>query len=155
MISKTVKYEDFNGETVEKVFHFHISKAELAELNYRPNGGTLADDLATVALDDTGIRDVLDIFKEIVTAAVGKKSEDGSRFIKDEDARGALLQTDAFSELLFDMLDKPEFAAKFIQGILPTSVQKDLNKSLGGRDVKELSREELLEKLNQTEKKND
>lgn len=154
MISKTVKYEDFNGNQVEQTYHFHISKAELADLNFQEDGGSLAESLATVAQNETGIREVLDIFKRIVVAAVGRKSEDGSRFSKSDDARSELMDTDAYSELLFEMLDNPDFASRFIQGILPSSVQKEIKKSMGGRDIKELSREELLAKLAETNEKN-
>lgn len=154
MISKTIKYEDFEGNEIEKTFHFHISKAELAELNIQEDGTTLADSIATITRSETGIREVLDIFKMVVTEAVGRRSEDGSRFAKSDDARSEFLDTDAYSELLFNMLDDPDFATRFIQGILPTSVQKEIQKSMGGRDVKDLSREELLAKLAETNEKN-
>lgn len=149
MITKTIKYEDFNGNAVEKMFHFHISKADLAELNYQEDGTSLADQIATVAQNDTGVREVLDIFKKVVVSAVGHKSEDGQRFVKSDEARSELVDTEAYSELLFEMIEKPEFAAKFIQGILPKDTQKQINESLGGRDIKDLSREELLARLNQ------
>lgn len=150
MISKTIKYEDFNGNEVKQTFHFHISKAELAELNYRKDGGSLAEDLATVAKNETGVREVLDIFKYIVEKSVGRKSEDGSRFVKSDDARSELLDTEAYSELLFGLLDDADEASKFIAGVLPTSVQKEIEKEMGGREMKELTREELLAKLAET-----
>lgn len=148
MISKTIKYEDFDGNEVEQTFHFHISKAELAELNYRKDGGSLAEDLATVAKNETGVREVLDIFKYIVEKSVGKK--DGKHFVKSQGAFAELFHTDAYSELLFGLLDDADEASKFIAGVLPNSIQKEIEQEMGGRGMKDLSREELLAKLAET-----
>lgn len=154
MISKTIKYEDFNGDQVEKTFHFHINKAELAEMNYEEGRASLVERMVEVSSETTNIREVLDIFKSIIVEAVGKRSEDGSRFIKNDDVRSELMDTEAYSELLFGMLDSPENAANFIQGMLPPSVQKEIDKSAGGKKVSELSREELLAKLKEVNDSN-
>ena len=149
MITKTVTYENFNGETVKKDFHFHISKHEMAELQFREDGSKLDEVLVEITKDDTKIHDVLQLFKDILGAAVGVKSADGERFIKSDDARSALFDTDAYSELLFEMLDKPEFASTFIQGMLPRDLQREY-KNVLGNDTSQLTREELLAKLEAT-----
>ena len=42
MLKKTITYEDFNGETVSEDFFFHLSKAELVELELSHQGGLSA-----------------------------------------------------------------------------------------------------------------
>ena len=42
MLKKTITYEDFNGETVSEDFFFHLSKAELVELEMSHTGGLSA-----------------------------------------------------------------------------------------------------------------
>lgn len=150
MIIQTVKYEDFNGNTVKKDFAFHLSKAEVSELKFREDGSDLVDVMRQIT-EEEDIRGILDMFKEIIRAAVGKRSEDGTRFTKTEDARSELFDTDAYSELLFTMLDKPDFAAKFITGMLPKDMQKDLKDSPVKQDM---SKEELLSKLKELEGQN-
>ncbi|TKW75037.1 MAG: hypothetical protein DI610_04900, partial [Staphylococcus hominis] len=147
MISKKIKYTDYNDNTVEETFHFHLNKAELTKMNFTEDGNSLVDMISEITEDNAGTRRVLNILEDIVRAAVGEKSEDGSRFIKNDDIRSKLFDTEAYSELFTDLLQHPERTAKFIQGILPKESQKEINKALNGDDVTNLSREELIARI--------
>lgn len=146
MIIKTVKFEDLNGKEIKRDFAFHLSKAEVAEIKFRKDGSDLNDVLLRIAQEEN-VRDILDMFKEIVVAAVGEKHEDGIRFVKNDRIRGELMESDAYSELLFEMIDDAKFAGDFIQGMLPSNMQKNVKTALGGKDGKDLTKEELIEKL--------
>lgn len=148
MISKKIKYTDYNDKTVEETFHFHLNKAELTKMNFTESGESLVDLISEISEDNAGTRRVLDILEQIIRASVGVKSEDGSRFIKNDDIRSKLFDTEAYSELFSELLQNPERTAKFIQGILPKESQKQLNKALNGDDVTKLSREELIARIN-------
>ena len=147
MITKSVKYEAPNGATVVKDFTFHLNKAEIAELQFREDGSTFDDIIIKISQDDTNVRAVLDIIKEIVVASIGRLSDDGEYFIKDEQAINALLQTDAYSELLFDLISSPESVALFVKGLLPKSLASEYDKTLNNTDLNNLTEEELKAKL--------
>ena len=128
MLQKTIKYEDYNGNQVSKDFWFHMNKADIAEFKYRKDGSDMVDVISRIMANEN-IRGILDILKEIARASVGRKSEDGSRFIKDDEARSELFDTDAYSELMYELLSDERNAADFIQGILPKDVAKQVEQT--------------------------
>lgn len=147
MIKQTVTYEDFEGNPVEKDFWFHLSKAEIAELQFSQENDTLSSMLESLGDDNVSAKQALAVFKEIVALAVGRRSDDGERFIKNDDIRNAFMQTDAYSELLFDMLQDPKKAVNFINNLMPKSVRSEIKKSYDGKDLAEMSEEELRQAL--------
>ena len=56
MITKTIKYFDFNDNEVEKEFSFHLSKAELTEFTFKEDGANLDEALIRMSDGDTSIR---------------------------------------------------------------------------------------------------
>lgn len=147
MITKTVKYFDFNDNEVEKEFSFHLSKAELTEFTFKEDGANLDEALIRMSDGDTSIREVLEMLKGILRKAVGQKSEDGARFVKNDEIRSDFFDTDAYSELLFELLDDATKASEFITGILPRDIRNEYKKTLGGDDLDSLSPEELRARL--------
>lgn len=147
MITKSVKYEDLEGNPVVKDFDFHLNKSEIAELQFREDGSTFDDVIIKISQDETNVRTVLNIIKEIVTVSVGRRSEDGKRFIKDDIALNDLVQTDAYSELLFDLISSPDSVAKFVKGLLPRELARDYDKTLNTDDLNNLTEDELKQKL--------
>lgn len=147
MISKKIKYVDYNDNPVEKDFYFHLNTAELTKMNFTEENKTLTDIILEIGEDVTGTRRVLDLLEEIVRASVGRKSADGSRFVKNDDVRSELFDTEAYSVLFQELLENPEKTAEFIKGIMPRDAQKKVNKALKSDDITSLSREELMERI--------
>lgn len=147
MITKSVKYEDLDGNIVTKDFDFHLNKSEIAELQFREDGSSFDDVIIKISQDETNVRAVLDIIKEIVVASIGRRSEDGRHFIKDDLAVNDLIQTDAYSELLFELISSPETVATFVKGLLPSSLAKDYEKTLSSDDLNNMTEEDLKKKL--------
>src|SRR5699024_12377364 len=133
MISKKVKYEDYNGETVEKTFHFHLNKSELTKFEYQEDGTRFSDILQTIGDDNVSVRQIIDIVEEIFQKSVGEKSEDGRRFIKNGEVRSELFDTEAYGELLSELLSDPQGFASFIQGRMPKDAQRQIEKTLPQR----------------------
>lgn len=121
MIKKEIKYKNFSGETVTEEFHFHLSKADLMTLNLGGGDLLLSERLATVDKTPEGAREVLWIFQRIVESSVGRASEDGRGFIKNERYSRDLLQTDAYSYLLVELVNNPTSAKEFLEGVLPST----------------------------------
>lgn len=147
MITKTINYIDFEENEVKATFDFHLSKAEIAELNFLEDGRTLDEVLVTMSKDSTNIRTVMNLLKDILRAAVGKKSDDGKRFVKNDEVRSELFDTDAYSELLIEIMSDPKAAAEFITGVLPRDLRTEYKKTLGGKNLEDMSADELRQQL--------
>lgn len=151
MIKHTVNYTNFNDEKVSKDFWFHLSKADIAEIQFQDEDRPLSDLLEELGEDGITAKKSLEIFKSILAKAVGKRSEDGERFIKNDDVRSWFFDTDAYSELLFSMIDNPTLAAKLINGMMPKDMQDNIKKATKGRDLNDMTPEELREALKKVE----
>lgn len=125
MLKKDITYENFDGEQVTETFHFHLSKAEIAELEVSHEGG-LSDYLVKLANARDG-GEILANMKALVGAAVGRRSPDGKRFIKDDEARAAFFETDAWSEFFMSTLINAKEAAAFMRAIVPSDLAAKLD----------------------------
>ncbi len=129
MITKTIKYNDYNGVEREENFLFNLSKAELMEMELGVTGGLGETIKKIIATQDTP--SIIKIFKELVLKAYGEKSADGKRFIKVDDngvpLSKAFSETEAYSILFMELANNAEEAAKFVAGIVPKDI--DLSKA--------------------------
>ncbi len=119
MLKKTITYEDWNGKTRTEDFYFNLTRTEIAELEYGLGlGKSLTDTLQTIVdNDDTAM--VIKVVKELLLSAYGMKSEDGRRFIKNQEVREAFEQNPAFDTIYMSLATDPEYAVDFLLGIIP------------------------------------
>jgi len=117
VIKKSVTYEDFNGEEVTEEFAFHISKAELVEMEAERRGG-LAAYLQHIVDSNDGAA-IINAFKDLLTRSIGKVSVDGRRFEKNEEIRNDFIQSPAYSVLFMELATDADKAAEFVNGIIP------------------------------------
>jgi hypothetical protein len=133
VLKKTITYEDFNGETVSEDFFFHLSKAELIELEMSHEGGLSASLQRIVdAKDGKGI---IEEFKNIILSAYGKRSEDGKRFVKNQLLREEFESTEAYSALFVELVTDTDAAVEFINGVVPANMIEEAAK-LASTDLK-------------------
>lgn len=123
MLKKTITYEDFNEETVSEDFFFHLSKAELVELEMSHEGGLSASLQRIVESKDT--KAVIAEFKNIILGAYGKKSDDGRRFIKNQSLREEFESSEAYSTLFMELVTDTDAAIEFINGIIPKGMVEE------------------------------
>jgi hypothetical protein len=126
MLKKTIKYEDFDGNEVEETYYFHLSKAELVELEMSHEGG-LHDYLQRIVDSNDG-KAVIAEFKNLILAAYGERSDDGKRFIKSQEMRDEFASTEAYSTLFMELCVDADKAAEFINGMVPAGLEKDVAK---------------------------
>jgi hypothetical protein len=133
VLKKTITYEDFNGDTVSEDFFFHLSKAELIELEMSHEGGLSASLQRIVdAKDGKGI---IEEFKNIILSAYGKRSEDGKRFVKNQLLREEFESTEAYSALFVELVTDTDAAVEFINGVVPANMIEEAAK-LASTDLK-------------------
>lgn len=124
MIKKTITYTDYNEVERTEDFYFNLTKAEIMEMELSTTGGMAEMIKKIVATKDQPA--IIKIFKDLVLKAYGEKSADGKRFIKSEEITTAFSQTEAYSILFMELATDADAAAKFVNGIIPADVAKQL-----------------------------
>lgn len=124
MLKKSITFKDLDGNTLTEDFYFNLNKAEIAEMELSQQGG-LSEYLKKITAENDGAK-LVAMFKELIQKSVGKRSEDGRRFIKDQDVVNDFMQTDAYSELFVELATKADAAAEFIKGIVPADMEAQI-----------------------------
>ena len=156
MLKKTITYQDFNGDEVSEDFFFHLSKAELVEMELSHEDG-LSEALQRIIAAKDG-KGIVTEFKNIILSAYGKRSSDGKRFVKNADVREEFESSEAYSTLFMELVTDTDAAIEFINGIVPSGLAEDAAKVTGAdlevvkpkptviskTDIATMSREEII-----------
>lgn len=126
MLKKTVTFTDYNGTERTQDFYFHLSKAEITEMEMSTVGG-LAEMIQNVVKAQDA-PSIIKIFKDLVLKSYGVKSPDGLRFIKSEELSTSFSQTEAYSQIFMELATDADAAAKFVNGIIPDDVAAEVSK---------------------------
>lgn len=120
MLKKTITYVDYDGNNRTEDFFFNISKAELTMMEASKTGG-MRQYLERIIQTQDNVA-IMEMFRDIIHKAYGEKAPDGRRFIKSEDLSLGFEQTEAYSELIMELLGDAGKASEFINAILPADV---------------------------------
>lgn len=129
MLKKTITYTDFNGVQHTEDFYFNLTKAELADIQMSENEGF--DQKLKGIIDAKDNKSIYEIFKYFLHKSYGEKSADGKRFMKNDPTTGAplyiaFMETEAYSELFFELVQSDESMAAFINGIMPKEISEKI-----------------------------
>lgn len=124
MLKKTIKYEDYNGNTLEEDFYFNLTKAEIAQMELEVPGGMSATLEKVTKAQDTPA--LINIFQDLILRSYGVKSDDGKRFVKNAKMREEFSQHAAYSVLFMELATNAEAAAEFVNGIIPAELSGKL-----------------------------
>lgn len=145
MLKKTITYKDFNDEEVTEDHFFHLSKAELVELEMSMDGG-LSTALENIIKAEDG-KAIIAEFKKIVLGSYGQKSADGRRFVKTQELRDEFESSEAYSTLFMELVTDAEAAAEFVNGIVPQGLAEDAARITQLRSVPDAPAETADEQL--------
>lgn len=122
MLKQTVTYQDFNGKTKTENLYFNIAKSEVAD------NLSLVDDVETIQqmldgeqreLSRLEIQKILDLVKTMIRLSHGARSEDGSRFRKNQETWDEFVETGAYDAFVMSLFENPAEAMRFIVNVLP------------------------------------
>lgn len=124
MLKKTIKYQNpFTEEEVEETFYFHLTKAELVELEMSREGG-LSESLKRVVASEDG-KEIIKEFKNIILGAYGVRSADGRFFKKTQELSDEFESSEAYSALFMELVTNTDAAVQFITGIVPAGLAEE------------------------------
>lgn len=132
MLKKTIAYTDFDGNKQEEEFYFNLTKAELVEVNVGAGKEGLQEVIQNIIAAEDG-KTLIKHFKEIILATVGKRSEDGRLFIKNDEIRQSLEFSPAYSELFMELATDADAGAAFINGVIPADM--DISEAAEGKTL--------------------
>lgn len=117
MLKKKITYTDFNDVEHSEDFYFNLSKTELTEMEMSVDSG-MAHMLQQI-VESENTKEMFSLFKKIILASVGTKSEDGKRFFKSDEIAQDFVASPAFDVLFMSLATDADSAAEFIKGIIP------------------------------------
>ena len=130
-----LKFNDlFTGEEKVEAHYFHLSKADLIELEVSRKGG-LQEHIKSIITSEDG-RAIIEEFKDLILRSYGRRSEDGKRFIKNEEIRQEFYNSEAYSTLFLQLCTDADAAAAFVNGIVPGDLLQNTDqlKLVGSED---------------------
>jgi hypothetical protein len=126
MLVKRINYTDYNGNQRSEDFYFNLNKGEIFNLQFGTEGGLDKAIQKIIQTEDTP--KIVKIFQDIILNAYGVKSDDGRRFIKSEELSTEFKQTEAYSELLMELVSDEKKAADFINALMPKDLAEEAKK---------------------------
>lgn len=120
MLKKTITYTDFNGTERTEDFYFHLTEAEVSDMELDEEGG-LANKIQKI-IDSKDITQIKNYFQWLIFKAYGEKSDDGRRFMKSEEISKNFSYTQAYSDLWMELITETNSAIEFVRGIMPKAI---------------------------------
>lgn len=129
MLTKTIEFEDYDGNMRKETYYFGLNKAEVIKWMATDGDYTLDKVLERIYTERNG-KKIVETFEDIIHRSYGRKSVDGKKFEKSEEIWNDFYQTEAYSALFMELLTDAKKAAEFMNGILPKSLSDEIAKTL-------------------------
>jgi hypothetical protein len=132
MLKETITYEDYNGVKRTEDHYFNLTEAEITEMELSVNGGFTEMIQRIVAAQD--MPSLIKIMQDLILKSYGQKSLDGKRFVKvNENGRrlaDEFKETEAYSQLFMKLATDADYAAIFVNGIVPAKLSERTKNAL-------------------------
>ena len=137
MYARNITYTDYDDNERTEKFYFNLNKKELLdlELKYQSKGG-IRNALQKM-MDDNDAQGVIGVIDEMIQRAYGEKSADGKRFDKNPEVLSNFVNTEAYSNLVMDLLNDSDKLGDFMTKIMPADVRAEAEKALAEQKAKD------------------
>lgn len=126
MITMPIKFTDFDGIERKEDFQFNLTEQEIARMNLEKKGGLKKYLENIIAAKD--LPELTNLFESLIQKSYGIKSPDGRKFVKSKEILDDFMATQAYSDLYMRLITNADEATKFINGIVPESMAKEIAK---------------------------
>lgn len=124
MFTRTETYTDFNGLERTETAYFNLTKSELIQLELGTTGGFAES--AQKMINENDLPRIIEMIKTLLLRSYGKKSEDGSKFVKSKELSEAFEQSTMFDIIFMDLVTNADKASEFINGVVPSDLAATL-----------------------------
>lgn len=121
----TAEYEDWNGNPRKRELLFNLTVTEMLALQNSVKGGI--ETYYERILNEQDNVELYRRFEDLVKLAYGTISDDGERFIKNDEVYNNFKESAAYDVFMQYLMTTEDGAAKFINGIMPQKIKAKLN----------------------------
>lgn len=146
MFSRTFEYTGYDGQTHKDTWWFNLSEAELYKLELSNLGGM--NGMMHKLLRESKPGEIVDLFERLILSAVGERSVDGRKFLKNEEIRQDFYQSKAYSDLFVELVKSGDKLAEFLRGAIPAEVAEALAKAEEEKEAEEKAKLEVVRNEN-------
>ena len=146
MFSRTFEYTGYDGQPHKDTWWFNLSEAELYKLELSNLGGM--NGMMNKLLRESKPGEIVDLFEKLILSAVGERSVDGRKFLKNEEIRQDFYQSKAYSDLFVELVKSGEKLAEFLRGAIPAEVAEALAKAEKEKEAEEKAKLEVVKDEN-------
>ena len=119
MITKNITYTNFEGKEVTETYCFSLNKMDMLRLG----ANNFQEKLEKIAKESDPSK-MLEFLVDLLKKTVGYKSDDGTKFIKNEEFAEEFVNSDACATLIENMLTDENYVKDFIMGVVPTMTEE-------------------------------
>ena len=130
MYKKIIEYTDYNGVTRKEPFYFNLSEAELMRYNFSVDGNKGYQSYLNRLISTNKTSEAYSIFEKFICESYGVKSDDGKRFIKNPEVLDEFKQSNAYSNLIMELITVEGAATEFFNGIMPAALMAQMQAKL-------------------------
>ena len=91
------------------------------------------------AIDRKDGRTIAQVVEDLILTSYGQKSADGKRFMKSEGLKSEFKNSDAYSELFFELVTDSDKAIAFMNNIIPQNIESEMDKIRAGQEPQTVS----------------
>lgn len=127
MLKKSITYTDYEGNEKTREYRFHLSKADLLEMEFSTPGGM--QQLIEVIIEREDLKRLTNLIKDIILNSYGELSDDGTHFVKVKNGHRLaedFQQTEAYSELYMELNTNEAALNEFIEGVIPANLRQEI-----------------------------
>lgn len=133
MLKKDITYENpFTNDMVTETHYFHISKADLIQMEMEESSETYTDESGKQLtgmqaklqriVDSKDGKEIIEQIRDIIRRSYGLK--DGDRFRKSAEIWEDFASSEAYAQLLFDLCTDAGNASEFMNGVIPHNLEQ-------------------------------
>lgn len=132
MYNRIISYDDLDGNPIKDEFHFYLNKVEALEFAalYKGTPGKVVTQAfeGMRAGDEEGEHEsvILKFFRVLVASSVGRRSENGKSFFKNDTLTNEFMQSDAYSNFFFELMKDEQLAMEFFKKVFPKEMSEQL-----------------------------
>jgi len=127
MLTRTVSYTTLDGEPAQDTLHFHFT--QLRFLDFLTKYGNTPGDFEARArsiIDSGNTRLIVHLLKDFVLSSYGIRTDDGKRFIQNDEVRETFEDSLAFEAVIMEFMTNVTAMIEFIKNVIPTDLADKL-----------------------------
>lgn len=119
MIKLTRTYTDYNGVEKTEDFFFHLSEAEILDMELETEGGFI--ETINKISNAKDLPQLIKLFRRLLHKSYGEKTPDGG-FLKNDEILAKFMAKKAYSDIYVELATNDELGSEFVKKVVPSKM---------------------------------